>query len=133
MALQSVSASDSPGTQPFQNTTFKASLNIRHQKQREKKMFSLMLFANVILELRNLVGKLNPVSLSLAHSKVGKENMPTSGTFLQPLMGRKSHDFWVLCLLPLPSAGPQCPHLSKVRLGVTVSMVSFSPEKDAKT
>ena len=73
-----------------------------------------MLFANVILELRNLVGKLNPVSLSLAHSKVEKENMPTSGTFLQPLMGQKSHDFWVLCLLPLPSAWPQCPHLSKV-------------------
>ena len=46
-----------------------------------------MLFANVILELRNLVGNLNPVSLSLAHSKVEKENMPTSGTFLQPLMG----------------------------------------------
>ena len=56
-------------------------------------MFSLMLFANVILELRNLVGNLNPVSLSLAHSKVEKENMPTSGTFLQPLMGLKEPRF----------------------------------------
>lgn len=56
-------------------------------------MFSLMLFANVILELRNLVEKLNPVSLSLAHSKVEKENMPTSGTFLQPLMGLKEPQF----------------------------------------
>lgn len=33
-------------------------------------MFSLMLFANVILGLRSLVGKLNPVFLSVAHLKV---------------------------------------------------------------
>lgn len=63
-----------------------------------------MLFANVILGLRSLVGKLNPVSLSVAHSKVEKWICKLLEPSFNPWWDWKSHDFWscVCChFLPL--------------------------------